>query len=114
VVKRGDLHWIDFGQRRGSAPAGRRPTLIIQSDSFNDSRIATVLVMVVTSNTALAARPGNVFLPSTITGLPKDSVANVTSVTTVDRTALDPAPIGAVPNYLMSDVERGLRLVMDL
>ena len=113
VITRGELYWIDLGSTRGSAPAKRRPVLIIQSDPFNESQLATTLAAVVTSNTALAAMPGNVFLPASATGLDRDSVVNVTALVTVNK---DEAVelIGPIPNYLMADVDDGLRQVLAL
>jgi mRNA interferase MazF len=111
VIARGDLYWVDLGEARGSAPAKRRPVLVVQADPFNASRLATTLVAVVTANTALAAMPGNVFLPATATGLSRDSAVNVTALVTVDKGDLDDL-IGQVPDYLMQDVDRGLRQVL--
>ncbi|HEU4542433.1 MAG TPA: type II toxin-antitoxin system PemK/MazF family toxin [Jiangellaceae bacterium] len=111
VIARGDLYWIDLGEVRGSKPAKRRPVLVIQADPFNASRLATTLTAVVTSNTALAAMPGNVFLPAAATGLPRDSVVNVTALVTVDKGDIDEL-IGRVPDYLMQEVDRGLRQVL--
>jgi mRNA interferase MazF len=113
VIARGDLYWVDLGQAHGSTPAKRRPVLVIQADPFNASRLATTLTAVITSNTALAAMPGNVFLPAAATGLPRDSVVNVTALITVDKDDLD-EPIGPIPDYLMQDVDRGLRQVLGL
>jgi mRNA interferase MazF len=70
-------------------------------------------VAVVTANTALAAMPGNVFVPATSSGLPKDSVVNVTALITLDKTDLDDE-VGQLPSTLMSDVDRGLRRVLGL
>jgi mRNA interferase MazF len=113
VIHRGELHWVDLGEATSSAPAKRRPVLIVQADAFNASRLATAVALAVTSNTALAAMPGNVFLPAALTGLARDSVANVTALVTVDRADLDRA-IGRVPEYLMREVDSGLRLVLEL
>ncbi|MDQ2796684.1 MAG: type II toxin-antitoxin system PemK/MazF family toxin, partial [Actinomycetota bacterium] len=74
VIRRGMVCWADLGSTVGSRPAKRRPVLVVQADGFNQSRLATVLVVVITSNTALAVMPGNVFLPAATTGLPRDSV----------------------------------------
>ena len=82
--------------------------LVIQSDPYNASRIATVLTAVVTSNTALAAMPGNVFLPAAATGLPRDSVVNITALITLNKTDLSDR-IGDLPANIMDDVDRGLR-----
>lgn len=114
MVTRGDVHWCDLGEPSGSGPAKRRPVLVIQADEYNRSRIATTIVAVLTSNTSLAAMPGNVFLPAVATGLPKDSVVNVTALATVDRSDLDPHSVGQIPNHLMLEVEQGLRGVLNL
>ena len=113
VISRAEIHWADLGPPTGSRPAKRRPVLVLQSDAYNASRLATVLAAVVTSNTDLAAMPGNVFLPASATGLPRDSVANVTALVTLNKTDLT-ARVGEVPASLMQDVERGLRRVLDL
>jgi mRNA interferase MazF len=88
--------------------------VVIQSDDYNRSRLATTIVMALTSNTAAAAMPGNVFLPAAGTGLPKDSVADVTALITVDRRDLDARPVGSVPDHLMREVDDGLRTVLAL
>lgn len=87
--------------------------LVIQSEPFLGSRLATLTGAVVTSNTALAGMPGNVFLPATATGLAKDSAVNVTALVTLDRDDLIELG-GVVPGYLMDDVDRGLRLALGL
>ncbi|MGL5809908.1 MAG: type II toxin-antitoxin system PemK/MazF family toxin, partial [Nocardioides sp.] len=68
-MRRAEIYWADLGPASSSRPAKRRPVLIVQSDPYNDSRLATVLTAAITSTTALAAMPGNVFLPATATGL---------------------------------------------
>lgn len=114
MVSRGDIHWCDFGEPSGSSPAKRRPVVIVQSDDYNRSRLATTIVVVLTSNSSLAAMPGNVFLPASATGLPRDSVANVTALATLDLRDLDPHPVGRVPAHLLDDIGIGLRSVMGL
>lgn len=96
-----------------SEPGYRRPVLIVQSDDFNRSRIATVIGVVVTSNTKLAQAPGNVFLPKKLTGLSKDSVANVSQIITIDRSFLT-EKVGVLPPGIFEQVEKGLRLVLRL
>lgn len=113
-MTRGDVHWCDLGGPAGSAPAKRRPVLVVQAEDYNRSRLATVIVVALTSNTTLAAMPGNVFLPAAATGLPRDSVANVTALATVDRRELDAHPAGQVPGHLMSEVDQGLSRVLAL
>lgn len=113
MIARGAIHWVDLGQPVSSAPAKRRPAVVIQDDRLNRSGLSTVVVALLTSNTAAAEFPGNVFLPRSATGLTKDSVLNVTQVVTRDKADLG-EPIGEVPSYLMDEVEAGLRLVLHL
>jgi mRNA interferase MazF len=113
VIERGGVYWADLGPGVGSRPVKRRPVLVIQADTYNASRLATVLAAVVTSNTALAAMPGNTFLPASATGLPRDSVVNVTALVTLNKGDLDERA-GTVPASVMQDVDRGLRRVLAL
>jgi mRNA interferase MazF len=113
VSQRGDVCWADLGEPRGSKPAKRRPVLVIQANPYNDSRLNTTLAAVITSNTSLAAMPGNVFVPAIASGLPRDSVVNVTALVTLDKADLE-AAIGQLPMSLMHEVNRGLRRVLGL
>jgi len=98
---------------RGSEPSFRRPVLVIQANSFNRSRIQTVIVAVISSNLRLADAPGNVLLPASVSGLPRDSVVNVSQLLTLDRDFLTEA-VSKLPGRLMAEVDAGLRLVLEL
>lgn len=113
VVERGQVWWADLDEPRGSEPGFRRPLLIVQDDAFNRSRIPTVLAVVLTSNLRLVDAPGNVLIPAKAAGLPKDSVANVSQIVTLDRDYLT-APAGKIRGPLLKNVENGLRLVLGL
>lgn len=113
MIRRGGVYWADLGEPRGSRPAKRRPVLVVQSEPFNASRLATTVALVLTSNTELAAMPGNVFIPAVASGLPRDSVVNVTAVVTVDKADLD-GPTGQLPDALLQEADRGLRIVLGL
>lgn len=113
AIRKGELYWVDFGSVTPSAPARRRPAVVVQGDDFNRSRLATVVVAAVTSNTSLATYPGNLFLPASAAGLPRDSVVNVTAMATIDRRGLVER-IGAVPEYLVPELDAGLALVLGL
>lgn len=110
---RGELWWADLGLPRGSAPALRRPVLIISADPYNRSSLRTVIVAVLTTNVKLAALPGNVALPADITGLEADSVCNVTQIATIDRASLDER-IGILPDWLTAQVDAGLTRALAL
>jgi mRNA interferase MazF len=85
--------------------------LVLQADPYNASQLATVVAAVITSNTGLAAMPGNVFLPAAAVGLPRDSVVNVTALVTLDKSDLV-QQAGAVPDSLLREVNVGLRRVL--
>lgn len=112
-VKRGDVWWVDLAEPRGSGPGYRRPLLVVQADAFNRSRLDTIVAVALTSNIRLADAPGNVVVPRRASGLPRDSVANVTQLVTVDRDGLD-ARAGNLPTDLMRAVDAGLRLALGL
>jgi mRNA interferase MazF len=107
------VYWADLGEVSGSRPAKRRPVLVVQSDTYNASALSTVIAVVLTSNTALAAMPGNVFVPATASGLPRDSVVNVTGILTLDEDHMTEMA-GQLPSYLQTEVDQGLRRVLDL
>jgi mRNA interferase MazF len=113
VIRRGEIHWVDLGEPRGSRPGKLRPVLVVQGDPHNESRLATTVVAALTSNVDLARVPGNVLVPAVLSGLAKDSVVNVSAVVTVDKSDLA-GRAGAVPAHLMDQVDDGLRLVLAL
>jgi mRNA interferase MazF len=113
VVERGQIWWADLGEPDGSEPGFRRPLLIVQNDAFNRSRLRTTLAVVLTSNLRLLDAPGNVLLSAKASGLPRDSVANVSQVITIDRDFLTERA-GSIRGALLGDVDAGLRLVLAL
>lgn len=88
VILQGEVWWADLPEPSGAEPGFRRPVLVVQSDAFNRSQIATILCVSLTSNLRWAEAPGNVLLASKVTGLPKDSVANVSQLVTLDKAFL--------------------------
>jgi mRNA interferase MazF len=112
-MKRGELWWASLRAPAGSGPGYRRPVVVVQSNPFNQSRIATVVVAVVTSNLALAAAPGNVRLGKGDSGLAKTSVVNVSQLVTLDREALTQR-VRALPAEVMRSVDEGLRLALGI
>ncbi|MGH3090407.1 MAG: type II toxin-antitoxin system PemK/MazF family toxin [Rubrobacteraceae bacterium] len=112
-MRRGEIWWASLGKPAGSAPGYRRPVLIVQSDTFNETPIGTVAVITFTSNPRLAASPGNVLCRRRDTALPRDSVANVSQLVAVDKSALT-VRIGAVSPHILDQVADGLRLLLAL
>ncbi|WP_240695540.1 type II toxin-antitoxin system PemK/MazF family toxin [Candidatus Chloroploca sp. Khr17] len=112
-MQRGDLWWANLPEPTGSTSGYRRPVLVIQADAFTRSRLATVIIVAITSNLRLATAPGNVFLPATESSLPKDSVINVSQIITLDKSMLDEY-VDRISATTLSQVEEGLRLVLDV
>lgn len=113
MVARGEVWWADLGPKRGSAPAWRRPVLVVSADAFNRSAIKTVTVVALTSNLRLAAAPGNVSLAVGTAGLDRDSVANVSQVVTLNKRDLNER-LGKLDRLKMGQVDAGLRLALSL
>ena len=113
VIERGEVWWADLGEPDGSEPGYRRPVVIVQSDAFNRSRLRTVIAVVLMTNVRLLDAPGNVLIPAKASGLPKDSVANVSQVIIVDRDFLLERA-GRLRGQPLKDLENGLRLVLGL
>lgn len=111
VISQGDVWWADLGAPTGSEPGFRRPVVVVQSDSFNRSRISTVVCIPLTSNMRLAEAPGNVALDSGTTGLPKDSVANVSQPVTLDRAVLTER-VGSLPTAKLELILYGIDIVL--
>ena len=112
-MRRGEIWWASLPDPQGSGPGYRRPVVIIQSDSFNESRINTIIVAILTSNLNLAAAPGNVIIEQRVSMLSADSIVNVSQVLTIDRSLLTEV-ISKLPNRIMDTIDDGLRIVMNL
>ena len=110
---RGEIWWVDLGIPFGSEPGFKRPVLIVQDDSFNESNINTVIVVSITSNLNLAEAPGNVLLSKKDSNLSKESVVNVSQIVTLDRERFL-NKVGTLKSSKMVDVEKGLKLVIGL
>lgn len=111
VVSRGEVWWADLGDPVGSQPGYRRPVLVVQGDALNRSRIATVVVVPLTSNLKWADAPGNVLLRSSATGLDRDSVANVSQIVTLDKSQLAERT-GTIATRKLENVLAGIDVVL--
>jgi len=111
VIAQGDVWWADLGKPIGSEPGYRRPVVVVQGNAFNRSKISTVVCVPLTSNLRWADAPGNVLLDARATGLPKDSVANVSQVVTLDKSALKERT-GVLPSTKLDLVLLGIDVVL--
>ena len=111
VISQRDVWWADLGEPTGSEPGFRRPVLVVQSDSLNRSDLATVVCVALTSNLKWASAPGNVLLRTKDTGLPQDSVANVSQLATLDKSDLT-EQVGKVTRQKLALVFAGIDVVL--
>jgi len=111
VIAQGEICWADLPEPTGSGPGFRRPVVVVQSDAVNQSRIATVICVPLTSNMKWASAPGNVGLSARVTGLPKDSVANVSQIVSLDKTLLTER-VGKLPQAKLNMVLAGINLIL--
>lgn len=111
VISQGDVWWADLSEPSGSEAGYRRPVVVVQGDAFNRSAIGTVVSVPLTSTLRWADAPGNVRLPARSTGLPRDSVANVSQIVSLDK-ALLTERVGKLSRPKLDLVLSGLDIVV--
>ena len=111
VISQGEVWWAELPAPSGSGPGFRRPVVVVQSDALNRSRISTVVCVPLTSNLKWTGAPGNVPLPARLTGLPKDSVANVSQIVSVDKEFLS-ARVGRLPQPKLLLLLSGIDVIL--
>lgn len=111
VITQGDVCWAELPAPTGSGPGFRRPVIVIQGDALNRSRVATALCVPLTSNLRWAEAPGNSLLTARTTGLPKDSVANVSQLVALDRDLLEDR-VGRIPRTKINLLLAGMDIVL--
>ena len=111
VISQSDVCWAELPPPGGSGPGFRRPIVVVQGDALNRSRVATVICVPLTSNLRWAEAPGNVRLAARMTGLPRDSVANVSQIIALDRTLLEER-VGRVSRAKLELVLSGVDVVL--
>jgi len=112
VISQGEIWWADIQDPLGSGPGFRRPVMVVQGDPFNRSKIATVLCVPLTSNLKWADAPGNVLIEARLTGLLKDSVANVSLTVALDKSILTEC-VGKLSRAKINLVLAGINIVLD-
>ena len=113
VIHRGDIWWADLPEPHGSGPGYRRPVLVVQNDQFTDSAIKTIVVAAITGNIRISKAKGNVLLSPQQSGLPKESVVNVSQLLTIDKSVLIDH-VSALSDTKIEQVDKGIRLVLSL
>ena len=113
VIGRGEIWWTDLPEPKGSMPGFRHPVLVVQSDGFNRTQLETFVGIVITTNLRLAKMPGNILLEPQQSGLPEESVVNITQIVTANKTDLLEF-VGTLSERKMEQIDKGLRLVLSL
>ena len=111
VISQGEIWWADLPSPTGSGPGFRRPVIVVQGDALNRSRISTTVCVPLTSNLKWGLAPGNLRLTARLTGLPKDSVANVSQIVAVDKDLLTDR-VGKLPRHKLELVLSGIDVVL--
>ena len=111
VISQGEVWWADLPTPAGSGPGFRRPVVIVQGDAVNRSQIATAVCVPLTSNLKWAGAPGNVLLAASVTGLPKNSVANVSQIVALDRDLLTKL-VGKLPRAKRELLLAGIDVIL--
>ena len=113
VIRKGSIYWVDFSPGKGSEPLGMRPGLVVQSDTLNDSKISTVIMLAITSTLKFGELPGNVVLNKGEANLPRKCVVNVTQIKSVDKRSIK-EKIGTPSKRRLEEIDKGLKLVLNL
>ncbi len=111
-IHQGDVYWIDFGEPLGSEPGYMHPSVIIQNDLFNDTRINTVVVCTITENLRLSSTTGNVLLEKDEANLSKASVVNVSQIYTADKKNLL-EKLGQLSSDRIHEILEGVYLLLE-
>ncbi|MEP7355441.1 MAG: type II toxin-antitoxin system PemK/MazF family toxin [Acidobacteriota bacterium] len=112
-LRQGQVYWYDFGPSNGSAPAERHPCVVVQNDTFNQTRISTTVVCLITSNLSRARAPGNVLLGKGEANLPKACAVNISQLMTVDKSELV-EEIGTLSIQRLKEINQGLTLLLEV
>ena len=111
MIPQGDVWWVEVVDPSGSVPGFRRPVIVVQGDAFNRSAIRTVVCVPLTSKVRWADAPGNVRLTGRMTGLRRESVANVSQLVTLDRDHLV-EHVGRLPATKVDLILAGIAVVL--
>jgi mRNA interferase MazF len=112
VINQGDIYWVEVDEPTGSEPGYTHPHIVVQNNLYNQSKIRTVIVCVLTSNLKYADVPGNVLLEKGEANLPKASVVNVSQIFTIDKTQLGEY-IGTLSSKRINQLLDGISLFLE-
>lgn len=109
-IHQGDIYWMQLDAADGTAPGIPHPHVVIQDDALNHGSVATTVVCAVTSNLKRVSLPGNLLLDVGEANLPRQSVVEVSKVSTVNKTQLGEY-IGTLSELRISQILAGLQFI---
>jgi mRNA interferase MazF len=111
IINQGDIYWVALENPGALEPAILHPYVVVQDNVFNHSRIHTVVACALTSNIRrMSDTPGNVLLEVGEANLPKQSVVEVSKVSTVEKTQLGEY-IGSLTEQRVNQILAGMRFL---
>ena len=112
VINQGDIYWVEVDEPTGSEPGYTHPHVVVQNNLYNQSKLRTVIVCVITSNLKIATVTGNVLLEKGEANLPKEGVVNVSQILTVDKSQLEEY-IGTLSRKRVYQILDGVQLFLE-
>jgi mRNA interferase MazF len=109
VINQGAIYWLQM-EALSESPEIRHPYVVMQENIFNHSRIHTVIVCALTSNLKRASLPGNVLLEANEANLPKQSVVEISKVSSIDKAQLGEY-IGSLSEQRVKQILAGMRFL---
>ena len=110
LINYGDVFWVAADRSIGSISGSPHPHVVVQSDIFNHSRIATVVVCSLSSNLKRASEPGVVLLDAGEGGLERQSIVISSQVSSIDKDRLGDR-IGSLSSQRVDQVIAALRFL---
>lgn len=110
VINQGDIYWVQLQDTSGSEADISHPYVIVQANVFNHSRISSVVACALTTNIKRVSTPGNVLFDIGEANLPRQSVVEVSKVSTIDKTQLGKY-IGSLNEQRINQILAGMRLL---
>jgi mRNA interferase MazF len=111
TINQGDIYWVVLANAPEGEPAVPHPYVIVQDDAINHSRIDTVVACALTSNLGrMRETPGNVLLDPGEANLPRQSVVEVSKVTSIPKHQLGPY-IGTLDPARVQQILGGMRFL---
>jgi mRNA interferase MazF len=120
MVSRGQIYFVNLSPTHGREQAGRRPVLVVSADSINRQPLVVTVVVGTDAKNVPRDYPTNVRMTAKETGLPRDTVFLCFQIRSLDPARFfdpnthRPNLAGSVPSAQMAEVEKALRLVLNL